>query len=187
MSVSKKPQLIEKALVAFNKGGYQAVGMDRLAKETQTSKTSIYKHFATKDDLIIAVLDHRDEKFRNWFVRRVEDLADTPKDQLLAIFNALDEWFNEEDFRSCMFVRAACEFPDANHPVHKATKRHKRLLLTHITGIAEQAGAKDSGALARQILMLKEGAVLAAYIDGPDGVASSARQAAKLLVEDAIA
>ncbi len=187
MSASKKPQLIEKALIAFNKGGYQAVGMDRLAKETQTSKTSIYKHFATKDDLIIAVLDHRDEKFRNWFVRRLEELANTPKDQLLAVFDVIDEWFKEEDFKSCMFIRASCEYPDADHPVHQATKRHKRLLLTHVTGLAEQAGTKDPGALARQILMLKEGAILAAHIEGPNGVAANAKSAAKLLVEDATA
>lgn len=186
MSASKKPQLIEKALAAFNKGGYQAVGMDRLAKETEISKTSIYKHFATKDDLIIAVLNYRDEQFRNWFVRRIEELADTPAGRLLACFDALDEWFREEDFKSCMFIRASCEYLDSEHPIHKATQRHKRLLLAYVIGLAEQAGVKDPGTLARQLMMLKEGAIVTAHIDGPEGVASNAKAALEVLISRAI-
>lgn len=186
MSISKKPQLLEKALVAFNKGGYQAVGMDRLAKETEISKTSMYKHFATKEDLIVEVLNLRDEKFRNWFVRKIEELAETPVERLLACFDALDEWFCEDDFNSCMFIRASCEYPSPNHPIHKASEKHKRLLLAYVIGLAEQAGAKDPGCLARQLMLLKEGAIVSAHISGPDGVAQSAKQAAEVLVEKAL-
>lgn len=183
MSASKKPQLIEKALIAFNKGGYQAVGMDRLAKETGTSKTSIYKHFATKEDLIVAVLKHRDEKFRNWFVNRTEELADTPKGRLLASFDALDEWFQDNDFLNCMFIRASCEYLDHKHPIHKACERHKRLLTAYVIGLAEQAGADEPGKLARQLMLLKEGAIVTAHIHGPVGVAANAKAAAKVIID----
>ncbi len=186
MSRSERDELVEKALEAFYKGGFQAVGMDRLAKETGISKTSTYKHFKTKEDLILEVLSLRDERFRNWFVRRTEELASTPLDRLLAIFDALDEFFKEDKFKSCMFIRASSEFPDRDHPIHKASAQHKRLLLTYVIGLPEQAGAKEPGKLARQLMLLKEGAIVTAHLLGPEGVAENAKETAKILIEKAI-
>lgn len=179
MSASKKTQLIEKALEAFYVGGFQAVGMDRLAKETGISKTSMYKHFRTKEDLILEVLSLRDENFRNWMVRRIEVLGSSPVDRLLAMFDALDEWFNEDDFMSCLFIRASCEYPDSDHPIHKTTEKHTRLMLSHVIGLAEQAGVNDPGPLARQLMLLQEGAIVLAHIQGPDGVAKKCQGSGK--------
>lgn len=186
MSASKRDELIEKALGAFYMGGFQAVGMDRLAKETGISKTSMYKHFKTKEDLIVEVLNLRDENFRNWFVRRTEELASTPVERLIAIFDALDEFFHEENFRSCMFIRASSEYPDADHQIYQVSAKHKRLLLAYVIGLAEQAGAKDPGQLARQLMLLKEGAIVTAHMLGPDGVASNSKIAAQALIDKAL-
>ncbi len=186
MSRSKKQELIERALFAFYKGGFQAVGMDRLAKETGISKTSMYKHFDTKEDLILEVLNLRDERFRNWFISRTEEMARTPIERLLAIFDALDEFFSEKEFRSCMFIRASSEYPDRDHPIHQSSARHKRLLLAYVIGLAEQAGAKDPEVLARQLMLLKEGAIVTAHLQGAEGVAENAKEAAKILLRAAI-
>ncbi|MBT6032692.1 MAG: helix-turn-helix transcriptional regulator, partial [Kordiimonadaceae bacterium] len=78
MNTSIKRELVKKALKSYYAGGFQAVGMDRLAKETGISKTSMYKHFRKKEDLILEVLALRDEQFRNWFIRRIEEMANTP-------------------------------------------------------------------------------------------------------------
>ena len=186
MSASKRDELVKNALRAFYRGGFHAVGMDRLAAETGVSKTSMYKHFQTKEELIEAVLRLRDERFRNWLVRRIEDLASDPKGRLLAIFDALDEWFHEEDYRSCMFIRASSEYHDPTHPIHIASAEHKRLLLTYVIGLAEQTGTNSPGALARQLMLLKEGAIVTAHLQGATGVAGDAKTAASILIETAL-
>jgi hypothetical protein len=131
----------------------------------------------------LAVLNHRDEKFRNWFVNRIEELADKPKGRLLASFDALDEWFQDDDFLNCMFIRASCEYLDREHPIHMASERHKRLLLTYVIGLAEQAGAAEPGKLARQLMLLKEGAIVTAHIHGADRVVVNAKTVAKILID----
>ena len=79
MRPTKRDELVSKALSAFYRAGFQAIGMDRLAVETGVSKTSMYKHFRTKEDLIQAALRLRDEQFRNWLFRRIDALGDTSK------------------------------------------------------------------------------------------------------------
>lgn len=186
MSASKRVELLEKALQAFDRGGYHAVGMDRLVAETGVSKTSMYKHFRTKEELIEAVLRLRDEKFRNWLIRRIEDLTNDPIGRLLAIFDALDEWFHEEGYRSCMFICASSEYMDPTHPIHIVSAEHKRRLLTYVIGLAEQAGASHPGDLARQLMLLKEGAIVTAHLQGAKGVAENAKNAASVLIEASV-
>ena len=117
MRPNKRAELVRKSLNLFYRNGFHATGMDMVAAETGVSKTSIYKHFRTKEDLILAVLRLRDEDFRNWLYRRMEELSDTPAGQLLAIFDALEEWFSMREFRGCMFIKASAEFQEKEHPV----------------------------------------------------------------------
>lgn len=186
MSASKRDDLVQNALKAFNRGGYHAIGMDKLAAETGVSKTAIYKHFRTKEDLIVATLRLRDEQFRNWMVRRVEALASEPKDQLLAAFDALAEWFGEPDFQSCMFIKASSEYQDRAHPIHATAAEHKRLLLQYLSKLAHAAGVEDAEALAHQLLILTEGAIVLAHLHDPETAAANARAAAKTLIEQAL-
>ena len=187
MSASKRDELVQNALKAFYAGGFHAIGMDRLAKETGVSKTAIYKHFRTKEELILATLRLRDEQFRNWLVRRVEALASDPKDQLLAIFTALGEWFDEPQFKSCMFIKASSEYQDRSHPIHAIAAEHKRLLLDYFRMLAEKAGARNPKALAQQLLIIKEGAIVLAHLHGPEEVVREVRTAAAALINGALA
>jgi AcrR family transcriptional regulator len=186
MSASKRDELVQKALASFYKGGFHAIGMDRLAKETGVSKTAIYKHFRTKEDLILATLRLRDEQFRNWLQRRIEALADDPKDQLVAIFDALKEWFEEPGFRSCMFIKASSEYQDSDHPIHATSAEHKRLLSIYFTEIAEKAGASDPQDLARQLLIIKEGAIVLAHLHEHKKVAKDASDLAKIVIDRSV-
>lgn len=185
MSASKRDELVQNALKTFYRGGFHAIGMDALAKETGVSKTAMYKHFRTKEELILATLRLRDEQFRNWLVRRVEALAATPAERLLAIFDALAEWFGEPEFRSCMFIKASSEYQDRKHPIHAASAEHKRLLLVYFQNLAEAAGAKEPEALARRLLILKEGAIVLAHLHDPKTTAADARAAAATLIKAA--
>ena len=157
--------------------------MDMLVAETGISKTSMYKHFRTKEDLILAVLRLRDEHFRNWLYRRMEELADTPGQQLIAMFDALEEWFDEPGYKGCMFIKASSEYQDATHPIHKQSADHKRLLERHITELAEKAGLANPNALARQLLLLKEGAIITAHLGHTDNPAQDAKAAATRLFD----
>jgi len=180
---TKRDELVQKALQAFYQNGFHATGMDMLVAETGISKTSMYKHFRTKEELILAVLRLRDERFRNWLYRRMEELADTPRDQLIAMFDALDEWFGEAGYKGCMFIKASSEYQDAAHPIHKQSADHKRMLETHMVALAEQAGLSNPGTLARQLLLLKEGAIVTAHLGHTDTPAMDAKAAAMLLVD----
>ncbi len=187
MSASKRDELVQKALQAFYSGGFHAIGMDRLAKETGVSKTAIYKHFRSKEELILATLRLRDEQFRNWLMRRIDALSSNPKDQLVAIFDALGEWFEEPGFQSCMFIKASSEYQDRKHPIHRTSAEHKMLLLEDFTERARKAGAKQPEALGRQLLVIKEGAIVLAHLLDPDQVKIDARNAAQNIIRASFA
>jgi len=182
MRPTKREELVQKALKVFYRNGFHATGMDMLVAETGVSKTSMYKHFRTKEDLILATLRLRDEQFRNWLFRRMEELGVTPGGQLLAMFDALGEWFTQPDFRGCMFIKASAEFQEAEHPIHAQSAEHKRLLYTHVRVLAEEASVADPDALARQLLLLKEGAIVTAHLGHSKDPAGDAKAAAAVLL-----
>jgi AcrR family transcriptional regulator len=186
MRPSKRDELVQKALVVYYQNGFHATGMDMVAAETGISKTSIYKHFRTKEDLILAVLRLRDEKFRNWLIRRMEKLGKTPLEQLIAMFDALGEWFAEDGFRGCMFIKASAEYQEAGHPIHTQCGEHKRLIFTHMRYLSEKAGAIDADMLARQLLLLKEGAIVTAHLGHTEYPEGDAKLAAQVLMEASI-
>lgn len=183
MRPTKRDELVQKALKVFYRNGFQATGMDMLVAETGISKTSMYKHFRTKEDLILAVLRLRDEQFRNWLYRRMEELANSPRQQLIAMFDALEEWFSEPGYKGCMFIKASSEYQDASHLIHRQSADHKRMLEGHITALAEKAGLTKPDALARQLLLLKEGAIVTAHLGHTDNPAQDAKSAAVGLLD----
>ncbi|UWQ40496.1 TetR/AcrR family transcriptional regulator [Leisingera aquaemixtae] len=187
MRPNKRDELVSKALDVFYRSGFHATGMDTLVKETGISKTSIYKHFRTKDDLIIAVLRLRDENFRSWLFSRMAALSDAPAGQLLAMFTALGEWFGKPEFAGCMFIKASAEFQNRAHPVYQQSTEHKQMLLEHFTGLAKAAGASDPAGLARQLLTLKEGAIVLAAMSVTPDPAGDARHTARMLLQPYLA
>lgn len=183
MRPSKRDELVQEALKVFYQNGFTATGMDLLVKKTGISKTSMYKHFRTKDDLILAVLRLRDEQLRNWFFRRVEELATRPIEQVLAIFEVLDEWFEQPEFQGCMFIKASSEFQCADDPIYSQCTEHKKLMhssiLKYVSALETDEGEIPSDVaekLAEQFMLLMEGATVLKHM----GVSNSAAQDAKL-------
>lgn len=182
MRQTKRNELVEKALGVFYQNGFNATGMDRLVAETGISKTSMYKHFKTKDDLILAALKLRDEQFRNWMVQRIEEIAATPSDRILALFDVLEEWFGMPGFSGCMFINASAEFQDKQHPVRAQSAEHKLLIQSYLRGLAEQAELPNPDRIARQMMLLKEGAIIAAHVTRSATAARDAKEAARVLL-----
>lgn len=182
MRPSKRDELVQKSLDVFYQNGFHATGMDMLVAKTGISKTSMYKHFRTKEDLILAALRLRDETFRNWLFRRMETLADNPRDQIAAMFDALGEWFRQPGYQGCMFVKAVSEYQSPDDPIHQQSADHKRLLERHLGKLAREAGLKKPDLLARQLLLLKEGAIVTAHFHHTDDPAADAKEAAQILI-----
>ena len=187
MRATKRDELVGKALKTFYANGFHATGMDRLVAETGISKTSMYKYFHSKEELILAALQLRDAQFRDWLFRRMAALGKTPRAQLLAMFDALGEWFADPDFRGCLFVKAASEFQEPNHPVHLQAAAHKAQLLDRLRNLAAAAGARDPDCLARQLLIIKEGTIVAAQVERCDEAAAQGKAAATTLLDRALA
>lgn len=182
MSRNKREELIRNALKIFYRNGFNAAGMDLVAKESGVSKTSIYNHFRTKDELILAVLRLRDENFRDWLFRRMEELSAAPAGQLLALFDALEEWFAEDGYQGCMFVKASAEFQDADSAINRQSYAHKLLIEDHLTQLADAAGYATPRAIARQLLILKEGAIVLSAMSHDKAAAQQAKAMAQLLL-----
>ena len=185
MASNRRDQLIDTALALFYRDGYHATGIDKILAEAGVAKMTLYKHFKSKDELILAALHRRDERFRNWFMRAVERLGATPRERLLAVFDAMDEWFSSQECPGCMFINASAEYAKDDDPIRATAAEHKRLVLGYIRDLATAAGATNPDELAHGIMLLREGAVVLARISRSVEPVRRARKAAAILVRDA--
>ena len=186
MNSTKRDQLIDTALRLFAKNGYHATGIDTILAEAGVAKMTLYHHFKSKDDLILAALRRRDEEWRAWFQRQVEERASTPARRLVALFDVLEDWFAQKQYHGCSFSRAASEYRDPRHAVHELAAEHKRILHHYIRDLAADAGAKEPSALADQLSLLIDGALINMEIFCKPQVAKTARKVAEKLVAGAL-
>jgi AcrR family transcriptional regulator len=142
------------------------------------AKATLYRHFRSKDDLVVAFLRRRDGRWRDWLRSATERLAPLPADRPLAVFDALGEWFASEDFRGCAFINAAAEIADPHHPARAAVEDHERLLATDLEDMLSAAGAADPAGDAAALLLLVQGAIVSALIERSAAPAARARVAA---------
>ncbi len=136
MPPSRRDHLVDTALALFQRDGFHATGIDTIVAEAGVAKMTLYNHFKSKDELILAALRLRDERFRDWFVAAGEVRAGKPRGRLLALFGALDEWINQPGFSGCTFINAADEYGRPDDPIHRAAAEHKRLVRDYVRDIA---------------------------------------------------
>ncbi len=182
MTTSKREDLLETALSLFTRNGYHATGIDRILAESGVAKMTLYNHFESKDELILAALRLRDERFREGFTKEVERRGRTQRDRLLAVFDILEDWYQEDDFQGCAFLKAAGEFSAVSHPIHAAAVEHTRHLEGYLAGLARDAGAAEPERLGRQLLLLVFGATTFAQVTRSADAARTARAAAEALL-----
>ncbi len=187
MASAKRDRLIDTAIELFNRDGYRATGIDKILAESGVAKMTLYNHFGSKDELILAALKRRDARWREWFRHALARRAESPRGRLLAVFDALEEWFAQADFQGCMFMRAASEFCACDDPIHAASAEHQRQILADLRDLAAAAGAQRPAKLAREILLLVMGAIVATQVNGPVGAGKAAKKAAEVLIKEALA
>jgi len=178
----KKPtreRILEAATKLFLRDGYHATGIEAIITKADISRMTLYNHFKSKDELIIEVLNkrHRDWMYR--FTSFVESHAKSPQKQLLALFDALQDWFEDDDYYGCAFVNAAAEFSlrDPENQALKIAAEHKRDLEEYILNIAKAAKVEHPEKLTLQICLLIEGAITSALIYGNSGNSNFAKEA----------
>lgn len=179
-----REKILSTAEQLIYQNGIHATGMDLLVKTSGVARKSIYRYFATKDDVAAAALNERDERWMHWF-RTESDKGDTPSDRILNMFTVLRGWFESDGFRGCAFINTAGEVGDPDDPVRQIAKRHKQQLLEYTLELTEQLNIEQPAALARQLLILMEGAITMSYVMGDSSAADSAKDVAKLLLEQA--
>ena len=183
MVSGKRDHLVDSALDLFYRDGFHATGVDKILAKAGVARMTLYNHFKSKDELILATLRRRDEKFRNWFMRAVERSASTPQDRLLSMFDVLEEWFAGTKFSGCMFINAAAEFARPDNPIHMAASEHKFLVLKFVRELSIAAGVPEPEELANELMLLMEGAIVMAYVAGDRKAAARAKTAARKLIQ----
>lgn len=176
-------RILETAERLFYAEGVRAVGIDRIIAEAGVAKMSLYNHFPSKDDLILAVLEYREEKFDALFGNWLERHVSAGMDRLQAFFAALKDWFESPGFRGCMFINACAELADAEHAGSKFSAGHKQRFHAMLKRIvAQTAGAKAAETTAPALALLVEGAIVTAVMERSSQPADVAGEAASVLL-----
>jgi AcrR family transcriptional regulator len=183
--VKPRDRVIEAASRLFYAEGIRAVGVDRIAAEANVSKMTLYRHFPTKDDLVVAVLEQRDEPARAMLTTAAQ-AARTPRDRILAPFALLERWFTSAQFRGCPFMNASLELADPGHPARAVAERHKNATRDQLAALARDAAVADPDRLADELAVTFDGAIAQAQMRDARVVARAALAAATVLVDAAL-
>ncbi|MGH3141072.1 MAG: TetR/AcrR family transcriptional regulator [Gaiellales bacterium] len=176
-------RILSTAYDLFCQHGVQAIGIDRIVAEAGVAKMTLYRHFRSKDDLVVAVLDLREELWINrWVIAESRRRAETARGRLLVIFEMFDDWFRRADYEGCLFNNTLLEDHDPASPARLASIVKRSHIVAFLRSLAEEAGARHPDALARQWQMLMSGAMMAGA-EGDVDAAHRARDVGALLLE----
>ena len=158
------------------------MGIDEVIAQAGVAKATLYRHFPSKDDLVIAFLERREERWTlAWVEAEARRRGTTPEEQLLAIFELFDEWFHRDDFEACSFINVLLEMGPA-HPAGQASVRHLASIRSVVGRLAEEAALRDPESFARSLHILMKGSIVSAA-EGDAEAAQRARSMAGLLIE----
>lgn len=181
--IAPKDQLFQTAAQLFYRHGYRATGVDTIAAESGIGKMTLYRHYPSKDDLIVAYLRDSDALFWRGF-EQITAAAPTPRAKLLAFFEALQGYVTSEACYGCPFLNAAAEYPDPDHTAHRVAVEHKRIVRDRFRQLAEDAQLPRPDETAATLVMLMDGAYMTSRMFGasPDNPSVHLAAAARGIV-----
>jgi len=184
--VDARERIVRTAYELFTRHGLAGVGVDRIVAEADVAKTTLYRHFRSKDDLIAAVLErHQQLWFVDWLQPQTRGRGDSPAEQLLAIFETLAEWFGDKNFQGCLLINSLLETHDRSSAARDASIRAIDDVYAFLERLAAEANAREPERLATQIHLLVRGSIVAATQGRAESV-RDAREAARHLIEQAV-
>jgi AcrR family transcriptional regulator len=177
-----RERILETASQLFYQNGIRAVGIDTIINQSNVAKMTFYKHFKSKDLLVLEFLNRRDELWFAWFTETVYRLAPNINDRPLIIFDALEERFSRNDFRGCAFNNTIIEVADSNHIAHQAAAMHKQKVQKFICSLLSSANFENAEELSKDFLLLMDGAIVMAVREKNSNSAKVAKQIATALL-----
>lgn len=178
IAAEKRQLILETAYTLFKRDGFHATGIDRIIAEADVAKMTMYRHFPSKDGLIVEVLDWRTDRFKRQ-IERLSETGMTPDEKIMAIFDWHERWFDSPDFHGCLFQHALAEFGERDHAVFKAVMRQKRDLQDRIRAILAQSVPEGRAPdIAITLFMLIEGATMLAQMGQGKVAIDNARKVA---------
>jgi AcrR family transcriptional regulator len=182
-----RDRILDAAYDLFSRNGIQAVGIDAVISTSGVARQTLYRHFASKQDLVLAFLERREQEWtRRWLEGEVTQRAGDPESRLLAIFDVFDAWFRRDDFEGCSFINVMLEHPDPADPVHRASVSYLAGIRGFLEGLAREAGIPDAQDFAREWHILMKGSIVAAA-EGDEHAARRAKRIGVLLLAAASA
>jgi AcrR family transcriptional regulator len=177
-----RERILDTAYELFSRRAIRDVGIDEVIEQAGVAKATLYRHFPSKDDLVIAFLERREERWTlAWVEAEARRRGSTPEEQLLAIFELFDEWFHRDDFEACSFINVLLEM-GPGHPAGKASVRHLASIRSVVARLAEEAALRDPESFARSMHILMKGSIVSAA-EGDAEAAQRAQLMARLLIE----
>jgi AcrR family transcriptional regulator len=177
-----RDRILQTARRLFYRDGFRAVGIDTIIAEAGVAKMSLYRHFPSKDDLIVAYLEESNRQFWAWLDGATGDVVE-PAARLVAMFEAIEKLSTSPDCLGCTFQGTAAEFPDRDHPGHQVALAHKQEVRGRFAELARQAALVDPEHLGDQLLLLMDGAWVAARMYGPENPATGLAKTARTLID----
>jgi AcrR family transcriptional regulator len=178
-----RERILGTAYELFSHRGIHDVGVDELVERAGIAKATLYKHFRSKDDLVLAFLEQREQIWTyGWVEGEARRRGATPDEQLLAIFDLFDEWFYGDDFEGCSFVNTLLEFRDLEHPVGRASADYLENIRSVVRNLALEAGLRDPDDFALSWHILMKGSIVQAA-EGDRDAAKRAQALGSLLIE----
>jgi AcrR family transcriptional regulator len=181
-----RERILDAAYELFSRNGVRAVGIDAIIDRAGVARMTLYRHFDSKDALVLAFLELREQRWtRDWLEHEVEQRATDPGERLLAIFDVFDGWFQQDDFEGCSFVNVLLEITERDDALHRASADYLAHIRTFVRGLAEEAGAADPDGLAHKWHILMKGSIVAAG-EGDRRAARRAQEVAALVLHGAV-
>jgi AcrR family transcriptional regulator len=179
-----RQRILASAYDLFSRKGIRAVGVDEVIENAEVAKATLYRHFPSKDDLVLAFLEQREELWTHAFVAAgARERGNTPEESLLAIFDVFHDWFQRDDFEGCSFVNVLLETADLEHPVGAASAVHLENIRSFVRTLAEEAGLRDPSEFALSWHILMKGSIVQAG-EGDRQAARRAQAIGRLLIDE---
>jgi len=186
VAVAPRPareRVLDAAAELFYRDGVRATGVDAVIARAGVAKRSFYRHYPSKDLLVVAWLQRTSRDWLAWMRAGLARRRGGPRERLLAVFDLLDEWMGQPGFRGCPFQNSASELADLAHPARAEVRRHKAAVRALLVELASALPDADAGELADELALLVDGAIVAAVARGGRPAHEARRAAARLLPE----
>ncbi|GHJ40889.1 TetR/AcrR family transcriptional regulator [Streptomyces sp. TS71-3] len=172
-SVSEaRTRLLRTATRIFYTEGIHSVGIDRIVAEAQVTRATLYRHFPSKEALVLAYLEQADQAVREQVATAVAS-SQSPADQVRAVARSITEGIRSSGFRGCAFLNAAAEYFDPAHPIHQAVLAHREWFLDTVTDLLAQTADSPADTAGQHLAMLRDGAMAAGCLFDPELISAT--------------